>query len=155
MQINTLRAPHPHRWKCTQTECVAPETIGEHLKNRRLALHLFQKDVAKTLGVDTATLQGWERGLWKPIPKYYPSIIRFLGYVPFGHDGSPGGRFRFLRLCAGLSQEALAERLDCALTTLWRWETNQPSDGKMLKTALGLLNLECARKANPKGKPKG
>ena len=36
------------------------ETIGEHLRARRLDLFLFQKDVAKILNVSTCTIENWE-----------------------------------------------------------------------------------------------
>jgi hypothetical protein len=39
------------RWKCTQTVPNEPQTIGDHIKARRIALHLFRRDVAKRIGV--------------------------------------------------------------------------------------------------------
>lgn len=80
-------------------------------ESRRLTLHLFQSDVAERIGVDTASIQHWERTIWKPIPSHHPAIIKFLEYVPFKPDGSRGGALRHLRLCAGLSQEELGTRM--------------------------------------------
>ena len=38
-----------------------PQTIGEHIKAKRLALGRYQKDVARELGVDQWTLLNWEK----------------------------------------------------------------------------------------------
>src|SRR5688572_2694650 len=102
------RPLHPHRWKCTQTVPIQPQTIGELLKARRLALHQFQSDVAKELGADKGSLQNWERRVYETAPRFYPAIIRFLGYVPFSHDGTRSGMIRWLRCCAGWTQQQLA-----------------------------------------------
>ena len=125
------RPPHPNRWKCTQTAPVAPHTIGEHLKARRLALHRFQSDVAKELGADEVSLQNWERGIYKPVPRFYPAIIRFLGYIPFGHGGTPSGMMRWLRCCAGWTQQQLATAARCNDVTVWRWETGRAFDVRL------------------------
>jgi DNA-binding XRE family transcriptional regulator len=122
------KPPHPNRWKCTQSASTDPKTVGEHLKARRLAVHRFQSDVAKELGAEKTSLQNWERGIYEPIPRFYPAIIRFLGYVPFAHDGTFGGQTRWLRLCAGWTREEFAAVVPCRECTIWRWETNQPID---------------------------
>lgn len=90
-----------------------------------MALHRFQSDVAKLLGVDKNSLQNWERGIYQPLPRFYPATIRFLEYVPFTHDGTVGGRTRWLRMCAGWTQEELAAAVGCEESTVWPWETNQ------------------------------
>ena len=59
LQIKALRSPYPDRWKSTQTAAAEPNTIGEHLKRRRLELHLMQSEVAKRLGVHRGTIQDW------------------------------------------------------------------------------------------------
>jgi transcriptional regulator with XRE-family HTH domain len=102
------------------------DTIGKHLKARRLALHFFQSRVASEIGVDRASIQNWERGIYRPIPRYYPAIIKFLGYIPFNHDGSLGSQTRWLRLCVGWTQEELGNAAGCEESTILRWETNQP-----------------------------
>lgn len=125
------RPVHPHRWKCTQVVPRQPQTIGEHLKAHRLALHLFQSVAAKQLGVDKASVQNWERGIFQPVPRYFPAIIRFLGYVPFTHDGTVAGQTRWLRMCAGWNQQELAAAVECGDVTIWRWETGQPCDRRL------------------------
>ena len=65
-----------------------PKTLGERLKKRRLELHLFQKDVAKLIGTDTATIQNWERG----------SVSRRAGlsHGSFGFSVLQSGRYSAL-----------------------------------------------------------
>ena len=120
--LRGLRCPRGQYWKAVTGYPIEPKTIGEHLKKRRLDLGLKQKEVAAHLGIHLTTLQLWERGVGDPGVKPLPGIIRFLGYVPFNCESTPGGRIVFLRRCSGLTQEQLATRLDCNPGTLWRWE---------------------------------
>ena len=79
LQFKHLRKPYPYKWKCTQ---VAPErqrTIGDHIKRRRLELHLFQSDLAKFFGVDPMTIVNWENNHYPPAKRYMPRIIEWLG----------------------------------------------------------------------------
>lgn len=59
-----------------------PKTIGEHLKRRRLDRGLRQKDVARELGVDFKIYENWEQEKYEPEDRFFPAIIRFLGYDP-------------------------------------------------------------------------
>jgi DNA-binding XRE family transcriptional regulator len=43
-----------------------PRTLGERIKKRRFDLGLYQKDVAKVVGVDVNTITLWEKGRTKP-----------------------------------------------------------------------------------------
>jgi len=52
----TLKAAKPQPFQ------KPPETIGEHIKARRLLLGRYQKDVAPELVVDEMTFGNWERG---------------------------------------------------------------------------------------------
>ena len=108
----------PDRWKCTQQVPSELRSIGQHLKARRLALHLFQTAVAKQIEVEKTSIQNWERGISKPLPRFIPAIIKFLGYVPFSHDGTLGSRLRYIRQCVGWSQEELAPECGCHADTL-------------------------------------
>ena len=60
-----------------------PETLGEHLRKRRIELALLQKDVASRLQVNAWTYLGWEHDRRRPPIRFWPRIIRFLGYDPF------------------------------------------------------------------------
>jgi len=131
--IKTLRCPHPHRWKCTQAAPAAPKTIGEHIKRRRLQLHLLQSQVADLLGVHPASVQNWERGIGVPAVRVIAKIIAFLGNDP---DPEPAGlpaRIIHARRRSGITQEALAAALNIDPVTLYRWEQGLtiPSKGHL------------------------
>ena len=59
-----------------------PKTIGEHLKRRRLELHLFQTDLAKMFDVDEASIRNWEKNTYQPTERLMPDIVKWLGYDP-------------------------------------------------------------------------
>jgi DNA-binding transcriptional regulator YiaG len=82
LQIKALRSPYPRLWKCTQTASKAPKTLGEHVKKRRLELHLLQSQLARLLRVDRASVQNWERSIHEPNAEVIPNVIDFLGYDP-------------------------------------------------------------------------
>ncbi|WP_369152898.1 helix-turn-helix transcriptional regulator [Candidatus Thiodubiliella endoseptemdiera] len=59
------------------------DTIGNHLKAKRLKGNKSQPFVASKLGVDVKTINNWEKNKTKNIPaKYYPKIMEFLTYCP-------------------------------------------------------------------------
>ena len=59
-----------------------PQTLGEHIKRRRIDLGWTQKKVAEILHVTDDTITYWEVGRSKPRASYYCRIIQFLGYLP-------------------------------------------------------------------------
>jgi site-specific DNA recombinase len=106
----------------------APEqlnTLGDHLLRRRLTLKLLQKQVAKQLGVDEASVYNWENNRSRPGVAYMPAIIRFLGYNPLPPaDGWPD-RLVKGRTALGLSQKESAKRIGVDPSTLARWERGE------------------------------
>ena len=56
-----------------------PKTVGDHIRKKRLAMKLLQKDVAKQIGVGVPPFSTGE-GPSQPDNQYMPAIIRFLGY---------------------------------------------------------------------------
>ena len=72
----------------TQTAATEPKTLGEHLKGRRLQLHLTQVEVGRQLGVHRGSVQNWERGISQPGVRQLYAIIEFLGYDPEPELGS-------------------------------------------------------------------
>jgi DNA-binding XRE family transcriptional regulator len=48
------------------------------MKAKRLALHLFQDDIAHLLSVDRVSVQNWERNAGTPSPSQTPAIIQFF-----------------------------------------------------------------------------
>lgn len=61
---------------------VAPVTIGEHLRKKRLDLGLTQDATGLRLGVTGSTVWNWEHGQ-NPDSKHHSKITQFLGYTPF------------------------------------------------------------------------
>jgi transcriptional regulator with XRE-family HTH domain len=98
--------------------------VGEHLKKQRLDLGRTQKEVAGEIGVREQTYGYWEQERTEPEIRFYPAIVRFLGYDPTPADPalSIGERLRVARRARGLSLEKTAELLGVDPTTLWKWE---------------------------------
>ena len=48
------------------------ETVGDHIRRRRLTLKLLQRQVAQQLGVNEVTVTNWETNGAQPILKYMP-----------------------------------------------------------------------------------
>jgi len=59
-----------------------PQTLGEHVRKRRLELGLTQSQAAEQLGASPWTVLNWEKGHTEPPIESMPAIIRFLGYDP-------------------------------------------------------------------------
>ena len=54
-----------------------------------------------------------------------PAIIRFLGYNPLPRPSAIGEQLVWRRTSLGISQKALAARLEVDPTTLARWERGE------------------------------
>jgi transcriptional regulator with XRE-family HTH domain len=128
-----MRCPYPNRWKSTQVVPEEPKTIGEHIKRRRLQLHLMQKEVAAQLGVNFATLQNWERNVGRPLIRHIPGIISFLGYDPEPEPKELAKRIAYARRRLGWTQEQLAQYLRIDEFPIFLWESGKSvPDAKML-----------------------
>jgi DNA-binding XRE family transcriptional regulator len=81
-----IRATRPHVsrhwWALKGGAKMHPQTIGEHIKKRRLELGLEQEQVAAEVGVTWLSVNNWERGIYRPTKKAMIPIIAFLGYDP-------------------------------------------------------------------------
>ena len=111
-------------------------TLGDHLRKRRLDLGLTQRDVANKLGVTECTIWNWEANYSSPQLRFIPKVVAFLGYDPYCiRSHSLGERLREYRRRMGLSQKALAHRLGVDPSTLGKWERrhSQPSRGLLSK----------------------
>ena len=73
---STYRVPKPSKIPPN------PVSIGEHIKKRRLEQGIFQKEVAKIIGVTENSIYNWENNLTKPPYRFLPKIIKFLSYNP-------------------------------------------------------------------------
>ncbi|MHB1865659.1 MAG: helix-turn-helix domain-containing protein [Acidobacteriaceae bacterium] len=57
-------------------------TLGDHIRARRIDLGLFQSQVAELIGVHPLTITNWEGNATVPAIRYIPAILNFLGYDP-------------------------------------------------------------------------
>lgn len=103
---------------------VDPQTIGEHLKARRLALKLYQRSVALLLGVSPETVLHWEKGQTCPPIGTYPAMVAFLGYDPLPPSATQGlpHSLRAFRQTRGLSVKRAARLVPIDEETWARWE---------------------------------
>ena len=118
---------------------VSLTTLGDHIRKRRLDVKLLQKDVAVLLGVDTTTINNWEKNRCQPKLYLIPKIVQFLGYTPFPKTGEPmlTEAIKAYRLMRGLSQKKLAKLLRIDPTTLARWEKGKTTPSGKLGERLG------------------
>jgi len=86
-------------------------TIGEHIRARRLDLNLLQRQVADQIGVHPLTVTNWESNESSPETQFIPAIIEFLGYDPLPPASSLPERLASRRKVLGLSQRKMAERM--------------------------------------------
>ncbi len=101
-------------------------TIGDHIKKRRLELGLYQAQVAEMIGVDECTVTNWEKNRTTPTLRCLPKIIEFLGYDLTGGDACTlGRRLVQYRKCRGMTQKELARLIGIDPTTLGRLETKR------------------------------
>jgi DNA-binding XRE family transcriptional regulator len=80
--IRFRRRAYPLHWKSNQKVPCHLKTLGDHIKQQRLRLHLPQAELAKQLGVQAVTIYHWEHGVCDPSRRFFLRIIRFLGYDP-------------------------------------------------------------------------
>jgi DNA-binding XRE family transcriptional regulator len=89
-----------------------PATVGEHLRKRRLALGLLQREVAEEIGVTDDCVRFWENGQAVPTISHVPKIIWFLGYNPVEVDNSTsGGQISAYRVQHGFNHKRMGKLL--------------------------------------------
>ncbi|WP_395745621.1 helix-turn-helix transcriptional regulator [Prosthecobacter sp.] len=115
---------------------LAPQTLGEHLRNRRLALNLRQEDVASQLGNLREVYDRWERDERQPVVSEWPGILSFLGYYPFSLETAADLVLKTRRY-QGMDQKHLANLLGVIHQRLRRWEHGAeiPDEGILLRLA--------------------
>ena len=113
-------------------------SIGDHLKKKRIEQNLTQLDLAKLIGVEEDTICNWENNHSQPRLFLLPKIIEFLRYVPFELPKETiGDKIIAYRKEHGLSQRKFAKLLSIDQTTVRNWENNKHKpDKKLLKKIL-------------------
>lgn len=104
---------------------VNPDTVGDHIRLRRLKLKLMQKQVAEQLGVVQTTIHNWETNVSQPGFEHMPAIIEFVGYNPLPPATSLAERLIRARTSIGLTQKNSAKRIGVDPDTLARWECGE------------------------------
>jgi transcriptional regulator with XRE-family HTH domain len=99
-----------------------PQTLGEHLKKRRLILKLYQREVAERLGVDEFTVLNWEKGKTEPPTRAFPAILTFLGYNPLPKPETLSGRLQAARRLNGWTSRDAGQAVGVNGSTWDEWE---------------------------------
>ena len=99
------------------------KTIGDHIRKKRLDLKLFQREVAKVIGVKGTSIWQWEDGYAVPESQNMPKIYEFLGYVPYSPNLPFHQKLKIWRESAGLSQRKLSKLLGMGGTAVTKWES--------------------------------
>jgi site-specific DNA recombinase len=102
-----------------------PQTVGDHIRRRRLDLKMLQREVAEQVGVDTTSVFNWEANTASPEIRYMPAIIEFLGYNPLPEANGWGERLARQRTSLGLPQKDAARKIGVDPSTLARWERGE------------------------------
>jgi len=64
-----------------------PRNLGERLRKKRMDMGLFQKDIAKIIGVSTDTITYWEKGRTHPTKQNLEKVIDFLNKQDHNANG--------------------------------------------------------------------
>jgi len=113
-----------------------PQTGGDHIRRRRLARKMLQREVCRADRRDR-----WESNTATPELRYMPAIICFLGYDPQPEANGWGERLVRRRTSLGLSQRAAAQHLGIDPATLARWERGEREPtGRFLARALRFVD---------------
>jgi transcriptional regulator with XRE-family HTH domain len=99
-----------------------PQTLGEHVRKRRLELRLTQKLTAGLLGVSPWTVLNWEKSHTEPPIESMPAIIRFLDYDPFPEPKTIPERLLAKRRAMGWSIKEAARTLGVDQGIWGAWE---------------------------------
>jgi transcriptional regulator with XRE-family HTH domain len=102
-----------------------PQTLGEHVRKRRLVLRLTQKQVAAQLGVVPWTILNWEKGHTQPPIASLPAVARFLDYDPFREPKTLPEHLLAKRRVMGWSIEEAAEVTGVDPGSWSKWERGQ------------------------------
>ncbi len=118
-----------------------PQTLGQHLRKRRLEQRLTQRQVANQRGINPWTVLSWEKGHTEPPVKSMPAILRFLGYNPFPETKSMPERLLTKRRAMGWSIKKAASELGVDEGTWAAWESGKPVQSakhrRMIATIVG------------------
>lgn len=103
-----------------------PQSVGEHIRKKRVDLGISQGAVARQLGVSEDCVCYWEQNRNQPRLYQYPAIIKFLGYYPFDHETETfWGKIKRYKYEHGLSNKKLAKLLGLDASSVASWQNNK------------------------------
>ncbi|WP_407919120.1 helix-turn-helix domain-containing protein [Desulforhopalus singaporensis] len=107
-------------------------SLGDHIRKRRLDLELEQKEVAKIIDVTESCIWNWENNRYEPRISHYPAIMNFLGYCPYVRVRTWGDRIRLHRTHMGISCKKFAKIISVDSASILRWENRANKPWKKL-----------------------
>jgi transcriptional regulator with XRE-family HTH domain len=110
-------------------------TIGDHVRRKRIERGLTQIQTADILGISEDTVADWEKGKTEPSDKRRKAVIEFLGYNPFLLEQEKplitiGDHIRKRRLELSLTHAETAERLETNIDTAKSWQSGRTRPSK-------------------------
>ena len=113
---NSPETPHkieiPFKIQAPKELTEEPITLGDHLRRRRFELGLYQKDVAKQIGVTTSSIWNWENGWSSVTLRCMPKVIKFLGYNPIPWPDKLVDKLGWYKQVNGLTLEQLGAEMN-------------------------------------------
>ena len=100
---------------------INPESLGQHLRSKRLLLNLTQAQVAEQLGTIREQYERWERDEIAPVASFWPRLLRYFGKYPLAVT-SPADWVLQARRVNGLSQFAFGRAIEVIAKTVRQWE---------------------------------
>ena len=122
-----------------------PETLGEHIRKRRIELALTLKQAAARLGVTDCTVINWEHNRTEPPVIAIPAIVQFLGYNPFPTPTTLAERLLAKRRAMGWTINQAARTVEVDPGTWRDWEAGKVVLYRKHRAALAsLLGMNAA-----------
>ena len=98
------------------------------------------------MGTSEFRIVNWENGHRRPVARFLPAIIQFLGYDPFPEPITLSDRLMAKRRELGWSRKKAAKQWGVFESTLQKWERGEPiflrSHRVMVARLLGLSKAE-------------
>jgi hypothetical protein len=118
--------------------------LGDHLRRRRMDVGLTRKGAATQLGTNAWSLKCWEDDPSSKIrERFFPAIIRFLGYNPLPEPTTFGRLVMRERLSRGWSRPRLAVECEADVATIRRIERDTARLAKKtLRAVVRVLKLD-------------
>ena len=66
IHLKVHRPPSPPHWRTGQKPLEMDNSFGAQIRRMRVALYMFQADLAKAIGVSAVTMSKWERNINRP-----------------------------------------------------------------------------------------